>query len=139
MGINLEKATLILNLARQRAGNMGLAMSFAIFDEERALITFQRMDGASGLSVILSQSKALTALKLNCDTENVAYLVAKDEGVLRKLRYNDSISLIGGGKLIKDGDVVIGAIGVSGGTEEQDIEIATAAIGEIVSASLGYI
>ena len=128
MAINLEKALQIMTRARLASEKMGVLMSFAIFNDKHDLILFMRMDGSSGESVRLAQLKALTCLKLCENTDNLAYLVNKENGVLRGIRYDNAISLIGGGKLICDNGTIIGAIGVSGGSETQDIEVAAAAL-----------
>ena len=64
------------------------------------LVLFQKMDNTPDLCVKLSQAKALTALKLMNDTDKFSYLVTKNTGILSDIRYEESISLIGGGKII---------------------------------------
>lgn len=128
MSVCLEKALNILDKAKRKANELGTSMSFAIFNCEQDLILFQKMDNCDSLSAKLAQAKALTALTINNDTENVSYLVTKNEGVLCGIRYNTSISLIGGGKIIYENGVAVGAIGVSGGSEEEDVTVAVAAL-----------
>lgn len=128
MAITLEKAVKIIGKAKAKAEDLEVSMSFAVFNEEQELISFQKMDKAPSLSVRLSRTKALTALKLCRDTESLSYLVGKNDGVLRNIRYDNAISLIGGGKLIFESGIVVGAIGVSGGSEAQDIEVSAAAM-----------
>ncbi|MDO4560112.1 MAG: heme-binding protein [bacterium] len=128
MTINLEKAVKIIDKAKAKAEDLEVSMSFAVFNEEQELISFQKMDKAPSLSVRLSQAKALTALKLCCDTESLSYLVGKKDGVLRNIRYDNAVSLIGGGKLILESGIITGALGVSGGSEAQDIEVSAAAM-----------
>lgn len=128
MALTLRKAFEIINKAHFEASIRKIPMVFAIVNEEKELVLFEKMDNAPKLSVELAYAKALSALKLGIDTEAIAYLVEKGQGPLQNIRYESSICLIGGGKLIfEDGDI-IGAIGVSGGTEIQDVEIATSAI-----------
>lgn len=128
MSVCLEKALNILDKAKRKANELGASMSFAIFNCEQDLILFQKMDNCDSLSAKLAQAKALTALTINNDTENVSYLVTKNEGVLCGIRYDTSISLIGGGKIIYENGVAVGAIGVSGGTEEEDVTVAATAL-----------
>ena len=128
MSICLEKALNILDKAKRKANELGASMSFAIFNCEHDLILFQKMDNCDGLSAKLAQAKAITALKINNYTENVSYLVLKNEGVLCGIRYDTSISLIGGGKIIYENGLKVGAIGVSGGSEEEDVTVAAAAL-----------
>ena len=130
MAMNLKRAESILKKAVLKAEKMSLHVAIAIFDSEHDLVLFQKMDNTPDLCVKLSQAKALTALKLMNDTDKFSYLVTKNTGILSDIRYEESISLIGGGKIILENGSVIGALGISGGTEEEDVEIAAFAISD---------
>ena len=130
MAMNLKRAESILKKAVLMAEEMSLHVAIAIFDSEQDLVLFQKMDNTPDLCVKLSQAKALTALKLMNDTDKFSYLVTKNTGILSDIRYEESISLIGGGKIILENGSVIGALGISGGTEEQDVEVAAFAISD---------
>ena len=130
MAINLKRAESILKKAVLKSEELNLDVAIAIFDPEHDLVLFQKMDNTPDLCVKLSQAKALTALKLMNDTDKFSYLVTKNTGILSDIRYEESISLIGGGKIILENGSVIGALGISGGTEEQDVEVAAFAISD---------
>ena len=130
MAINLKRAESILKKAVLKSEELNLHVAIAIFDSEHDLVLFQKMDNTPDLCVKLSQAKALTALKLMNDTDKVSYLVTKNTGILSDIRYEESISLIGGGKIILENGSLIGALGISGGTEEQDVEVAAFAISD---------
>ena len=130
MAINLKRAESILKKAVLKSEELDICVAIAIFDSESELVLFQRMDDTPELCVKLSQAKALTALKLKDDTDKFSYLVTKNTGILSDIRYEESISLIGGGKIILENGSVIGALGISGGTEEQDVEVAAFAISD---------
>lgn len=132
MAINLKRAKSILKKAVLKSEELNLHVAIAIFDSELDLVLFQKMDNTPDLCVKLSQAKALTALKLMNDTDKFSYLVTKNNGILSDIRYEESISLIGGGKIILENGRVIGALGISGGTEEQDVEVAAFAISDCV-------
>ncbi|NLW61356.1 MAG: heme-binding protein [Synergistaceae bacterium] len=132
MAINLKRAKSILKKAVLKSEELNLHVAIAIFDSENDLVLFQKMDNTPDLCVKLSQAKALTALKLMNDTDKFSYLVTKNNGILSDIRYEESISLIGGGKIILENGRVIGALGISGGTEEQDVEVAAFAISDCV-------
>ena len=132
MAMNLKRAESVLKKAVLKAEEMSLHVAIAIFDSEHDLVLFQKMDNTQDLCVKLSQAKALTALKLMNDTDKFSYLVTKNTGILSDIRYEGSISLIGGGKIILENGSVIGALGISGGTEEQDVEVAAFAISDCV-------
>ena len=130
MAINLKRAESILKKAVLKSEELNLHVAIAIFDSENDLVLFQKMDNTQDLCVKLSQAKALTALKLMNDTDKFSYLVTKNTGILSGIRYEGSISLIGGGKIILENGSVVGALGISGGTEEQDVEVAAFAISD---------
>ncbi len=130
MGMDLKTAEAILKKAVSKSEELDICVAIAIFDSESELVLFQRMDDTPELCVKLSQAKALTALKLKDDTDKFSYLVTKNTGILSNVRYEGSISLIGGGKIITENGSIIGALGISGGTEEQDVEVAAFAISD---------
>jgi len=130
MGMDLKTAEAILKKAVSKSEELDICVAIAIFDSESELVLFQKMDDTPELCVKLSQAKALTALKLMNDTDKFSYLVTKNTGILSDIRYEESISLIGGGKIILENGSVIGALGISGGTEEQDVEVAAFAISD---------
>ena len=134
MGMDLKTAEAILKKAVSKSEELDICVAIAIFDSESELVLFQRMDDTPELCVKLSQAKALTALKLKDDTDKFSYLVTKNTGILSNVRYEGSISLIGGGKIILENGSVIGALGISGGTEEQDVEVAAFAVSGLLSA-----
>ena len=130
MGMDLKTAEAILKKAVSKSEELDICVAIAIFDSESELVLFQKMDNTPDLCVKLSQAKALTALKLMNDTDKFSYLVTKNTGILSDIRYEESISLIGGGKIILENGSVIGALGISGGTEEQDVDVAAFAISD---------
>jgi uncharacterized protein GlcG (DUF336 family) len=130
MGMDLKTAEAILKKAVSKSEELDICVAIAIFDSESELVLFQKMDNTPDLCVKLSQAKALTALKLMNDTDKFSYLVTKNTGILSDIRYEESISLIGGGKIILENGSIIGALGISGGTEEQDVEVAAFAISD---------
>lgn len=87
-------------------------------------MTFQNMEISETECIAYAQQKYLTALRLGCDTSALAHLVKKPDGILVKLRYDKSICLMGGRKLIVRDNSVIGALGVSGAAEKTDAAMA---------------
>lgn len=128
--MDTEKSMKVIEKAKNKAEQLGVSAAFAVFNSEQVLVLFHRMNETPELSVQLALAKALTALKIGCDTEKVSHLVKKNDGILRNIRYETSISLIGGGKLIFSNGKIIGAMGVSGGTEAQDVEIASTSLSD---------
>lgn len=126
--INLEAALKIINAAKIKAKEIGVPMNIAVVDEGCNLVAFERMDGAWLGSIDISQGKAYTARAFNMSTKELSK-VAQPGGPLFGIHASNQGRLIifaGGIPLKKDG-LVVGAVGVSGGTIEQDETVALAA------------
>lgn len=110
--------------AREKSKQVGIDISFAICDENGLPRAYRRYGEALVLSVTLVPGKAYTSAVTQCRTKDVA-ACAVEGGTLPAIQSNDPrITLVAGGyPLFVDGKIA-GAIGVGGGTEEQDCEIA---------------
>ncbi|WEK42239.1 MAG: heme-binding protein [Candidatus Sphingomonas colombiensis] len=100
-------------------------MAFAIVEPSGELVAFARMDDAPYASIRLAQQKARTAARLRVATATLEERVRAGRSVLLSA---DEVIAIGGGVPIVANGRVIGAIGVSGGSADQDAGIAEAAI-----------
>lgn len=118
-----ETCDILCKAAQDKSRDVGLDISFAIADADGLLRLFRRFGDALVLSATLVPDKAYTAAITQTPTEDLIPLVA-DGGNLMGMNTCDSrITLVPGGMpLIADGKVV-GAIGVGGGSKEQDLEI----------------
>lgn len=135
--ISLEEARIVLAGARAKAEEIGVPMCIAIVDESAQLVAFERMDGGKVTSSTIAQDKAFTAAGAKRTTES--YGAASQPG---KPAYgiNSAIGgrllvVAGGIPIVVDGDIV-GAVGVSSGTPDQDSACAQAGIDRLL-ASLG--
>lgn len=110
--------------ACEKSKQVGIDISFAIYDENGLPRAYRRYGEALVLSVTLVPGKAYTSAVTQCRTKDVA-ACAVEGGTLPAIQSNDPrITLVAGGyPLFVDGKIA-GAIGVGGGTEEQDCEIA---------------
>lgn len=119
-----ETCDILCKAAQDKSREMGLDISFAIADADGLPRLFRRFGEALVLSVTLVPDKAYTAAITQTPTEDLIPLVA-DGGNLMGMNTCDSrITVVPGGlPLIIDGNIV-GAIGVGGGSKEQDLEIA---------------
>lgn len=130
--VSLETAAALIEAAQQSAMELGIPMAVAVVDEGGLLKAFHRMDGVnSAATVDIVQMKAYSAASFRTPTHQLA------EGVMENIPRASSLAniprftLLGGGYPIKDGDVVIGGIGVGGGSAEQDMQVAEAALAAI--------
>lgn len=123
--LNDETVEILCQAAKEKSTEMGLDISFAICDADGLPRLFRRFGDALVLSTILVPAKAYTAAITQTPTEDLIPLVA-DGGNLMGINTNsDRITLVPGGLPLFRNGKIVGAIGVSGGTKEQDLEIAT--------------
>ena len=124
--ISADGAQQVIAAAVAKANEIGVPMVIAVVDESARLKAFLRMDGSLLASVEVAQHKANTAASFGLATD-LWYSVAKeDPPLLHGLATIPNFMMLGGGKpLISDG-APVGAIGVSGGTYQQDTEVAQA-------------
>ncbi|MCG8016134.1 MAG: heme-binding protein [Candidatus Thiodiazotropha sp. 'RUGA'] len=106
--------------AVQQAEEMGIKINAAVVDKGGNLLAFQRMNGAFLHSIGISIDKAYTAAGFGFPTrkwmDEIRDIPQLREGIVQR----DRLVIFGGGLPIVSNDQVIGAIGVSGGSEQQD-------------------
>src|SRR5438034_7324479 len=119
----LEVAKQVAAAAEKHARENKWNVCIAIVDDGGHLVYFQRMDGTQTGSVLVSQRKAQTAIGFKRPSKTFEEGVAGGRSVLLSLP--GATPLEGGIPLVVDGEM-IGAIGVSGVTSQQDGQIAQA-------------
>src|SRR5690349_9988585 len=102
-------------------------MAIAIVDNAGQLVMFQRADNTQTGSVAVSQDKAMSAAMFRRPTKAFQDALAKGGDGLRILALRGATPIDGGLPLTVDGKIV-GGIGVSGGTSEQDGVVAKAGV-----------
>jgi uncharacterized protein GlcG (DUF336 family) len=123
--INLETAKKIAAPAVAEARKNNWTMAIAITDIGGQLVYFEKMDGTQTGSVRVAIGKARSAALFKRPTKLFEDGVAAGGGGLRLLRLEGAVPIEGGLPLLMDGKIV-GAIGVSGGTAQQDGQVAKA-------------
>jgi uncharacterized protein GlcG (DUF336 family) len=126
-GISLDEALRVVTAARKKAEEIGVMQNIAVVDAGGNLAAFARMDGAWGGSIDIAKNKAYTARAFDMTTEALGAISQPGEMCFGIHASNDlRVIIFGGGiPLVKNGKV-FGAVGVSGGTVPQDIEVAEA-------------
>lgn len=134
MGMTLDIAKKMLLAGREEARRLGILSSIAIVDENGWLVGLHRMDGAPIATVDIARDKAWTAVAFKLPTSDVSrFGDPSTPGFgLNAQNWNDRLTTIPGGLLIKDADRVIGGVGVCGGTPEQDVVVCKVAIAAII-------
>ena len=125
--LSLEKARKIIRAGEKKAKEMNLSAVFAVVNSEGNLIIEERMDNAILVSVEVAYKKAFTAAALKLNTQDLTALV-QPGAMFYGLQSDPKYIVFGGGMLLKVDGKIVGAIGVSGGSAQEDIEIAKACV-----------
>ncbi len=131
--LNLAGAEMIIAAAKKKAAAIGVNMNIAVVDDGGHLLAFARMDGARPASGYTALTKAVTGATFRQETGPRPATGEPD--ILLSLSLQNAASASGGKLTTLKGGVpvivdaqVIGAVGVGGGTGEQDAEVAKAGI-----------
>jgi glc operon protein GlcG len=117
-----------IDAAEQAATRIGVPVCLAVADPGGNLVAFVRMDGAPLLSAKISQDKAYTVSAFNGLPTHAWYgLLEHEPALLHGIVHTDRLVIFGGGVPVTDGEGRrIGSLGCSGGSAEQDQQIAEA-------------
>jgi uncharacterized protein GlcG (DUF336 family) len=136
MQLTAHEAQMIIDGAEAEASRLGLSVVTAVLDAGAHLKALRRMDGAVLASVDIAIRKASTAVMFQANSEAV-WEYCKPGAAAQGLQLtNGGLATFGGGIPIKRPDgTTIGALGVSGGTVTQDVEVAQAALAALIHAN----
>ena len=127
--LDRDDALLLIEGARIKAREIGVPMCIAVTDESGNLLAFERMDGGKISSITIAQDKAFTAAAARKATHD--YNAVNQPGQLAfgiHTEVGGRISTVGGGLPVQVAGEVVGGIGLSSGTPDQDMACAQAAI-----------
>ena len=133
MPLSLTAANNLIARAHAKAHALGIKVTVAIVDEGGHLVALSRMDGAMPLSPQLAEAKAVGAAMFMRDGEALAKMAQDRPGFFSAADRLVRVPLIPGlgSALISQDANVIGAVGVSGGRPDQDLECAQAGLSEL--------
>lgn len=114
----------LCDAAKEKSRESGIDISFAIYDADGLPRVYRRYGEALILSITLVPGKAYTAAVTQCETKDVAAAAAEGGSLMAIQTSDPRITLVSGGYPIFADGKIAGGIGVGGGTEEQDCEIA---------------
>ena len=126
--ISTVRAEEIIRRVCIRADEIGIAACIAVVDAGAHLKAFRRMDGAFAGAVDVSQRKARTSALFPLPSGDFGKLIVEQQLTGMELT-NGGLAAFHGGLPIMEGETLIGAIGVSGGSAEQDLDVARYALG----------
>jgi uncharacterized protein GlcG (DUF336 family) len=126
--ISAEAAHAAVAAATRRAAELGIRVNAAVTDAGGTLMAFLRMPGAFLHSVEIAIDKAYTAAGFGFPTSQWQQVFASDALLQPGLGARPRLVILGGGLPIRERGELIGGIGVSGGSAEQDEECARVAL-----------
>lgn len=130
--IHWEAAHRAVEGASRKALELGVKINVAVVDAGGNRLAFLRMNGAPLHSIAIAEDKAFTAASFGLPTDQwSAVLKQHSEAVQRGLPLVQRFVMFGGGVPIRVDGELIGGIGVSGASEEQDGECARAGLAAI--------
>lgn len=127
--LTLAKARELLDAAIAAATEIGLPISATVVDAGGHVVAKIRMDGANLISGQVSEDKAYTAAVIGMTTGDLQPMVQPGAPLYGLLgREGQRLVTLGGGFALRVSERVVGGFGVSGGTVEQDVEVAQSAL-----------
>ena len=123
--LTLMQARRVVAAAMAAADRLGYRMAVAVVEPDGSLVAFERREGVQYASLDVAPAKARSAAMYRRPT--LVFSKAMASGALQVLSLPHAVAVEGGIPLIEN-DRVVGAIGVSGGTAEQDGVVAAAGV-----------
>ncbi|WP_287365076.1 heme-binding protein [Thauera sp.] len=118
--ISWEAAHAAVEAAVQEAQRLGVRINVAVADASGNLVAFLRMPGAFPQSIAIAIDKAYTAGGFGFPTGDWMKVVGDNDGMKLGFSAQPRLIVFGGGLPIRSGGALLGGIGVSGASEEQD-------------------
>lgn len=126
--ISCDAAAAAALAAVAHARELGIRINVAVTDPQGVLMAFLRMPGAFPHSIDIAIDKAYTAAGFGFPTSQWKEALAGDEMLKLGLAQRPRLVVFGGGLPVREAGAVIGGIGVSGGSAEQDEDCARAGL-----------
>ena len=126
--IHWAAAGLICRAAAEHAESIGVRINVAVVDAGGNAIAFQRMNGAFLHSITIAEDKAYAALSFGLPTGQWRSIFADAPELKDGLSSRPRFVTLAGGLPIEESDTIIGGVGVSGASEEQDEACARAGL-----------
>jgi len=129
MSLTLSEAQQIISNAVKEAEHIDQPMNVAVVDSGNNLLAFARMENAWLGSIDIAQSKAFTARAFDMPTSELGEMAQNGKPLFGINSSNEGkVIIFGGGLPIKKDGKIVGAVGVSGGTVDQDVQVVNASV-----------
>lgn len=126
MELSTQQSIEVVEKAISKATQVGVQANIAVLDKSGHLKAFQRMDDAFLGSIDIAIGKAKTAMLFRMNSEEVGGFLDPVQKTYGMISTNGGLVGFKGGMPIRKGEEILAYIGVSGGSPDQDFEIATA-------------
>ncbi|GAA2896463.1 heme-binding protein [Pseudonocardia halophobica] len=127
-GLTYAEAQKAIEAGLAKADEIGQPMNIAVVDAGGHLLAFARQDGAIRASIDISQRKARTSILMNLPTGDLLPLVQPGQELYGLEQLSGGMVAFGGGIPVHRGGELVGAVGVSAGSVDQDTQVAQAAV-----------
>lgn len=118
----------MLEAITNKADELGIKINAAIVDEGANLKAFIRMDEAALLSSEIAQNKAYTSAAFGKPTHEWYPMIKDEPALLTGIVHTNRLVVFGGGLPLQYNGIIVGGIGVSGGSAEEDVQCAEAGL-----------
>jgi uncharacterized protein GlcG (DUF336 family) len=135
MNINLEQARQLISIAQRKAAELGKPVTVAVVDSGGFVVSLERMDGARPLQPSIATAKAYTAAIMQRHSKMLMEWSNTQPQFFAQVSTmgHHPIVATGGGMTLRKDGAVIGGLGISGGTGEED-----EALGQAVLTEAGF-
>jgi glc operon protein GlcG len=128
MSVGLEQAQKIVQRALEAAAAQSVRIAAVVLDTGGHVVAAARMDGVGPLNLDVARRKANAVVNLGVSTAEMLQMVSRDPLITTVLHAEPSIVMLPGGLPIRNGEALIGALGIAGGFYPQDQAIGEYAV-----------
>ncbi|MBO0684016.1 MAG: heme-binding protein [Candidatus Dormibacteraeota bacterium] len=134
MPLTLDEAHTVISAAHDHARRIGVQVTVAVVDEGGLLVALARMDGAPPISPQIAESKAVGAAVWLREGDSLAQVHEQRPGFFAQVDRLARMPIMpgAGSLLVRRGESVLGAVGVSGALPDQDRDCAEAGLKALV-------
>ncbi|HOV02869.1 MAG TPA: heme-binding protein [Kaistiaceae bacterium] len=129
--LTLEAAEAIVSAAVRAGLKRGVKLNAAVVDQGGNLLAFLRAPGAFLESIAIAQDKARSAAGFGLSTDELAGALKGDDDVYNGIALRAGVAAFGGGYPIRVEGILVGGVGVSGGSLDDDRGAAKAGLAAI--------
>jgi uncharacterized protein GlcG (DUF336 family) len=130
--LTADGALKVVQAAWAKAREIGVPEVIAVVDTAGVLKAFIRMDGAYNASIDIAMDKAYTSASFHAPTADFGKAVSADASVMASILKAPHVNLLPGGLPLMSGKTLVGAIGCSGGSGDQDVQCAQAGVAALM-------